>query len=198
MMNDTSSRLLASSKHLYQPAYVGPSGWIGIELNKGISWKRVRELVYMAYVNSSPAKLVATISAPPSTAAPTVKMKPEEIDRLLAPRARKVLALVRSICAQLPETDEGASMGSVAWRTRKKSFFMLYDHGKGLTAQFWVGIDRQGPLEMDPRFSIPPYMGHCGWMALDLAHGVFESELRDYVIESYRHFATRRALAKLG
>ena len=102
------SRLLASSKHLYKPAYVGPSGWIGIELNKGISWKRVCELVHMAYVNSSPAKLVAKISAPPSTAAPTVKMKPEEIDRLLAPRARKVLALVRRICTQLPETDEGA------------------------------------------------------------------------------------------
>jgi len=46
------SRLLASSKHLYKPAYVGPSGWIGIELNKGISWKRVCELVHMAYVNS--------------------------------------------------------------------------------------------------------------------------------------------------
>jgi hypothetical protein len=55
------SRLLASSKHLYKPAYVGPSGWIGIELNKGISWKRVCELVHMAYVNSSPAKLVAKI-----------------------------------------------------------------------------------------------------------------------------------------
>lgn len=74
---------------------------------------------------------------------------------------------------------------------------MLYDHGKGLTAQFWVGIDRQGPLEMDPRFSIPPYMGHSGWMALDVAREVNAGELRDYIVESYRHFATRRALAKL-
>ena len=53
------SRLLASSRHLFKPPYVGPSGWIGVELNKGMSWKRVCELVHMAYVNSSPAKLVA-------------------------------------------------------------------------------------------------------------------------------------------
>ena len=56
-------------------------------------------------------------------------------------------------------------MGSVVWRVGKRSFFMLYDYGKGLAAQFWVGIERQGPLEMDPRFQIPPYMGHKGWMA---------------------------------
>src|ERR1044071_2239521 len=32
------SRLLASSPHLYKPAYVGSSGWIGVELNRGFSW----------------------------------------------------------------------------------------------------------------------------------------------------------------
>ena len=35
------SRLLASSKHIFKPPYVGPSGWIGVELNRGFSWKRV-------------------------------------------------------------------------------------------------------------------------------------------------------------
>src|SRR5690348_2481315 len=82
------SRLLASSKHLYKPPYVGPAGWIGVELNKGVSWKRVVELVTMAYANSSPAKLVARVQKPPDVAAPTGKMKPEEIDRLQAPRAQ--------------------------------------------------------------------------------------------------------------
>ena len=43
--NDEQSRLLASSKHLYKPPYVGPSGWIGVELNKGVSWKNVIALV---------------------------------------------------------------------------------------------------------------------------------------------------------
>lgn len=192
------SRLLHSApKHLFKPPYVGPSGWIAVELNKGVSWKRVVELVHMAYENSSPAKLVATLKAPPAVAAPNVKMKPEEIDRLRAPRARRVLALIRKIVAPLPEVDEGVQFGGASWRVGKKTFTTLHDFGKGLSAYFWVGIERQGPLEMDPRFSIPPYQGHNGWMALDMDKGAGERELRGFIIESYRHFASRRAIAAL-
>lgn len=191
------SRLLASSKHFYKPPYVGPHGWIAVELNRGVSWKRVAELAHMAYINSSPAKLAARVPKPPAVVAPTVKMKPADIDRMLAPRAQKMLALMRRICLSLPETSEGDSFGSLQWRTGKKGFALLYDYGKGLHASFWTGIERQGPLEMDPRFSVPAYLGHYGWMALDVSQGVSESELRGYLIESYRHFATRRAIAKL-
>ncbi len=98
----------------------------------------------------------------------------------------------------MPETDEGTQFGAPVWRVGKRGFALLYDYGKGLTVSFWVGIERQGPLEMDPRFRIPPYLGHNGWIALDASQGVGERELRDFLIESYRHFATRRALAKLG
>ena len=191
------SRLLVSSRHLYKPPYVGPSGWIAVELNKGVSWKRVCELVHMAYVNSSPAKLAARAPRPPVVAPPTVKMKPGEIDRMLAPRAQRALAALRAICAELPEVAEGTQMGSIVWRTGKRGFCMLYDYGKGLTLQFWVGIERQGPLEMDPRLKIAKYTGHKGWMDLDLARGWNVRELREFVIESYRHFASRRALAVL-
>jgi len=193
------SRLIASApKHIFKPQYVGPSGWIGVELNRGFSWKRVIELVHMAYINSSPAKLVAQVTRPPVVAAPTIKMKPAEIDLLKTPKALKLRERLCKICLALPETDESTQFGSPVWRVGKKSFAVLYDYGKGLTVQFWVGIERQGPLEMDPRFSIPPYMGHNGWIALDASKGINERELRDFLIESYRHFATRRALAKLG
>jgi predicted DNA-binding protein (MmcQ/YjbR family) len=178
--------------------YVGPSGWIGVELNRGLSWKRVIELAQMAYANSSPAKLVATITKAPAVAAPTMKMKPEEIDRLKSAKALKLRALMRKICLALPETDDDAqSFGSPVWRVGKKTFASLYDYGKGLTVSFWVGIERQGPLEMDPRLSIPAYSGHNGWMALEVSKGVSERELREFIVESYRHFAPRRALAKL-
>jgi predicted DNA-binding protein (MmcQ/YjbR family) len=193
------SRLIESApKHIFKPQYVGPSGWIGVELNRGFSWKRVIELAQMAYVNSSPAKLVATITKAPAVAAPTVKMKPEEIDRLKSAKALKLRALMRKICLALPETDDDAqSFGSPVWRVGKKTFASLYDYGKGLTVSFWVGIERQGPLEMDPRLSIPAYSGHNGWMALEVSKGVSERELREFIVESYRHFAPRRALAKL-
>ena len=92
------ARLIESApKHIYKPPYVGPSGWIGVELNRGFSWKRVIELVHMAYANSSPAKLVATIGKPPAVPAPTVKMKPSEIDRLKSPRALKARGLISKI-----------------------------------------------------------------------------------------------------
>jgi predicted DNA-binding protein (MmcQ/YjbR family) len=191
------SRLLASSKHLFKPPYVGPSGWIGIELNKGVSWKRVVELVAMAYANVSPPKLVAQLKKPPVVAAPTVKMKPEEIDRLKAPRAKQALAKIRKIVARLPETAEGVQFGGASWLVGKKTFATLHDYGKGLAAYFWVGIERQGPLEMDPRISVPPYQGHNGWIALDLAQGASERELADFLIDSWRHFASRRAIAAL-
>ena len=51
---------------------------------------------------------------------------------------------------------------------------------------------------MDPRFSIPPYTGNKGWMSLDLSGGVNARELRAFVVESYRHFAARRALQLLS
>jgi predicted DNA-binding protein (MmcQ/YjbR family) len=189
------SRLLASSKHLYKPPYVGPSGWIGVELNEGVSWKRVSELAMMAYVNVSPAKLVASVKKPPAVAAPTVKMKPDEIDRLKAPRAQKYLAVLRKIVARLPETGEGVQFGGASWRVGKKTFATLHDFGKGLAAYVWVGIGRQGPLAMDPRISIPPYQGHNGWIALDLEQGATAAELEEFLVESYRHFAPLRALA---
>jgi predicted DNA-binding protein (MmcQ/YjbR family) len=192
------SRLIASApKHIFKPQYVGPSGWIGVELNRGFPWKRVIDLVQMAYLNSSPAKFAVRVTQPPAISAPTRKMKPAEIDRLIHPKAIKLRQRLSKICLALPETDESTAFGAPVWRVGKKSFAMLYDYGKGLTVQFWVGIERQGPLEMDPRFSIPPYMGHNGWMALDASQGINERELRDFLVDSYRHFATRRALAKL-
>jgi predicted DNA-binding protein (MmcQ/YjbR family) len=192
------SRLIAGApRHLYKPPYVGPSGWIGVELNRGFSWKRVVALVHMAYRNSSPAKLVARAEKAPVVAPPTVKMKPGDIDRMKAPAAQKLLARLRKVCLALPEVAEGSSFGNPIWRAGKKSFAMLYDYGKGLTVSFWVGIERQGPLEMDPRLSIPPYLGHSGWMALDASQGVSDAELREFITESYRHFATRRAIAAL-
>jgi hypothetical protein len=191
------ARLLVSApRHIYKPPYVGPAGWIGVELNKGIAWRRVIELVHLAYVASSPEKLVAQVHKPPTVSAPTVKMTPAQIDRLLAPRALAALATIRRIVAKLPETSEGKQFGGVSWRVGKKTFASLHDHGAGPVAYFWVGIERQGPLVMDPRFTIPPYQGPNGWIAL-VEQRAGKAELADWLIESYRHFAPRRALAAL-
>jgi hypothetical protein len=33
----------------FVPPYIGPKGWVGVELNKGLAWKRVLKLSYEAY-----------------------------------------------------------------------------------------------------------------------------------------------------
>jgi hypothetical protein len=49
----------------------------------------------------------------------------------------------------------------------------------------------------DPRYEIPPYMGHNGWIAFDVSKRHDERELRSLALESYRHFALKKSLAKL-
>ena len=145
------SRLIESApKHIFKPQYVGPSGWIGVELNRGFPWKRVIELTHMAYVNSSPAKLVAQLAKPPVVRAPTAKMTPAEIDRLKTPRALKLRELIRKICNALPETDEGTQFGAPVWRVGKRGFALLYDYGKGLTISFLGGHRAAGPARNGP------------------------------------------------
>ncbi len=189
--------LLGSARQIFMPPYVGKAGWIGVELNKGFSWRRLTELVRQAYENSSPARLVAKIRRLPLVAPPDVKLKPAEIDPLKAPRARKLLAALRKICLAWPETSEGVQFGAPVWRVGKRGFALLYDYGEGLTASFWVGVDRQGLLIADRSYSIPPYMGHTGWIAVDLSRGFDAREIRALALESYRHFASKRALKGL-
>jgi len=60
-----------------------------------------------------------------------------------------------------------------------------------------VGVDRQGLLTSDPRYEIPPYMGHNGWIALDVTRQCDWDEVRALALDSYGHFALKRMLAKL-
>jgi len=80
------------------------------------------------------------------------------------------------------------------WKCGKKSFAVVYFRGGALKAGFWVGVDRQGLLTADKRFTIPMYMGHNGWIELDASKSADETELRDLVRDSYRHFANKRML----
>src|SRR5262245_27238492 len=42
----------------FVPPYVGPRGWLGVELDKGLGWTTVREHVVEAYEKVAPAELV--------------------------------------------------------------------------------------------------------------------------------------------
>jgi predicted DNA-binding protein (MmcQ/YjbR family) len=185
-------------KHFFVPPYVGPSGWLGVNLDKGISWKRVAALVREAYEKIAPAALSAKIGRTIEIAPPKKTLRPEEIDPMQAPRARRVLESLRRICLALPETSEAKQFGSPVWRAGKKVFAQAYCYDGVLRLAFWVGVDRQGLLTADERYQIPPYMGHNGWIALDVSRQCDWEEVRALAQDSYRHFALKRMLARLN
>ncbi len=50
---------------------------------------------------------------------------------------------------------------------------------------------------MDPRYSIPAYLGHNGWIGLNAEKGVNQDEVEELALSSYRHFALKRMLQAL-
>jgi predicted DNA-binding protein (MmcQ/YjbR family) len=185
-------------KHFFIPPYVGPKGWLGVNLDKGLSWKRIAMLVREAYEKVAPPKLSATIGDTLVISPPTQKLRPEDLNPMLSARGQRLLKAMRQVCLELPETSEGEMFGWPTWKAGKKVFAGAYFRGDRPKASFWVGVDRQGLLTTDERFTIPLYMGHNGWIELDANRAVDAAELRELAQASYHHFANRRMLAALG
>jgi predicted DNA-binding protein (MmcQ/YjbR family) len=184
-------------KHFFVPPYVGPSGWLGVNLDTGLDWKRVAALVRTAYERVSPPKLVARIAKTPVVKPPDAKLKAEDMDRMAAPAAQRALAKLRAICRALPEASEGTQFGAPVFLAGKRSFAIAYDYGEGLRLGFWVGVEKQGLYTADPRFTIPKYMGHNGWIAFAPGTKPNWDEVADLARQSYRHFALKRMLKEL-
>lgn len=187
-------------KHYFVPPYVGPRGWLGVNLDKGISWKQVAKLVREAYEKVAPATLVRSLGKTIEIEPPTKKLKLEEIDLLQSKRAQSVLKALREICLSLPETSEAQQFGHPVWRVGKKVFAQAYCYrsDRKLKLAFWVGVDQQSLLIRDEHFSIPAYIGHNGWIAVDVTKEANWKEIRSLALFSYRHFATAKILKALG
>jgi predicted DNA-binding protein (MmcQ/YjbR family) len=187
----------AEPRHFFVPPYVGPSGWLGVNLDKGVSWKRVAQLTREAYEKVAPPALAARIGKTIEITPPKAKLKAEQFDPMQSKRALQVLKVLRKICLSLPESSEGKQFGSPVWRAGKRVFAQAYGYDRKLRFGFWVGVDRQGLLTADSRYEIPPYMGHNGWIALNVTQRLDADEVRALALDSYRHFALKRMLAKL-
>jgi hypothetical protein len=187
----------AEPDQFFVPPYVGPSGWLGVRLDKGLPWKQVRELVRMAYERVAPPALKQSLQATPAVAAPKRRITAADVDPRNTPRGKRVLSVMRKICLALPETQEGLQFGQPVWRAGAKVFAQAYCYEGVWRAAFWVGVEAQGMMCADPRYRIPEYMGHRGWIALDVSKSLNEGELRSLALASYRHFALKRMLAKL-
>ncbi len=58
---------LVQDERFFVPAYVGPSGWLGLTFHgfevDDVDWDEVAELIDMSYRNTAPARLVSELDA---------------------------------------------------------------------------------------------------------------------------------------
>lgn len=184
-------------KHFFVPQYVGPRGWLGVNLDKGISWKRVAKLVREAYEKVAPRALSESIGKTIEIK-PPAKLTAEQIDPLQGKRAQQVIGKFRAMCLELPESSEGTAFGVPVWKAGSKTFAWTGPGRDGLTLAFWVGVEQQSMLTADPRYRIPAYMGHNGWITIDVTKSANWKEIEQLMLHSYRHFANKRMLAGLA
>jgi len=198
-------------KFFFVPPYVGPRGWLGVHLNKGLSWQRVASLVRQAYEKVAPRPLIHSLGETIKIKPPTIALAPDEIDPLKSRRAQEILQRLRRLCLSWPEVSEDVQFGSPVWKVGKKTFVWMHAgrnlqtnsgrsgkrRGSRLHLYFWVGVAAQGLMTADERFHIPAYMGHNGWIALDVTDHCDWKEVRGLALGSYRHFALQRMLKAL-
>lgn len=117
--------------------------------------------------------------------------------------AAVVLAHVREACMALPEVSERPSHGSPAWFVReKKTIAMFVDdhHGDGHLG-IWCAAPpgvQEVLVETEPeRFFRPPYVGHRGWIGVDLAVDPDWDEIRAILVDAYRCVAPKTLLKQL-
>jgi predicted DNA-binding protein (MmcQ/YjbR family) len=184
-------------EYFFVPPYVGHRGWLGVELDKGLDWRRIAGLVREAYEKVAPASLAQQIGKTIVIARPKAKLADEERDPLSAPAVQRLLQPLREYCLSLPQASEDPRFGAPSWQAGKRTFATAYRYDGELSFSFWVGVEQQGLYTGDKRFFIPPYMGHNGWISLRVGSKPNWKEIRSLALHSYRHFALKRMLQQL-
>ena len=187
----------AEPEHFYVPPYVGPKGWLGVDLDKGLSWLRIADLVREAYVEVAPKSLTNDLGPTIEIEPPTETIDPEIFDPYVAEHARAKLEQVREYCLKLPEVTEDTQFGNPCFRAGKKNFCSFHFRKRRMQLTAWVGKDAQATLTFDDRYSIPAFTGHNGWIELDIHDELLMEEADTLIFDSYRHFALKRMLKAL-
>lgn len=111
------------------------------------------------------------------------------------------LERLRAICLGLPMTTEKLSWGSTpTFRVRDKIFAQYEDdhHGNGRT-EVWCKAPpgaQEVLIGANPaRFFRPAYVGHLGWIGINLDGEVDWDELAGLIADAYRMTAPKRVLS---
>jgi hypothetical protein len=110
------------------------------------------------------------------------------------------LVRLREVALAFPEAAEVEAWGRPTFRAGKKIFavYGAHDEGDGRRLIFKPEPEERTVLVLDSRFSIPPYFGPSGWLAIDLtARKLDWEEVRELLDGSYRQVALKRMLKLL-
>jgi predicted DNA-binding protein (MmcQ/YjbR family) len=103
---------------------------------------------------------------------------------------------MREICLSLPDTKETPTWGQPHFRVGEKIFAGLGDEKGVLAVGFKLERDHADAMVRRPGFSRAPYVGHKGWVSVDVGVVTDWDELRHLIHESYRLIAPKKTLAK--
>ena len=106
------------------------------------------------------------------------------------------LKQMRSICLSLPDTKETPTWGQPHFRVGEKIFAGLGEEDGAVTAGFKLELDHADAVVRRRGFSRAPYVGHKGWVSVDVGVVTDWDELRGLIHQSYRLIAPKRTLAK--
>jgi predicted DNA-binding protein (MmcQ/YjbR family) len=107
---------------------------------------------------------------------------------------------LRRICLSFPEAYEEETWGEATFRVRKKIFCMAGGHDPArpsLTVKS-TRTDQQALLAQGEPYYLPGYVGHKGWIGVNLASDKVDwAEVEELVTEGYRLIAPKRLAAHL-
>ena len=113
------------------------------------------------------------------------------------------LKLVRKLALALPEVNERLSHGAPCFFVRdKKTLCYFHDdhHGDGRLC-IWVAAPagvQEELVRLEPdRFFVPPYVGHRGWLGVNLDVDVDWQEIGGILEDAYRLVAPKTLVNQL-
>lgn len=106
------------------------------------------------------------------------------------------LKKMRAICLALPDTKETPTWGQPHFRVGEKIFSGLGEEKGVLTVGAKLEMDHADAMIRRPGFSRAPYVGHKGWVSIDVQKVNDWDEIEALVHESYRLIAPKKTVAK--
>lgn len=179
----------------FLPPYLGKQGWLGIALSMSTKWEEVFAIVLVAYEYVSGKSRISDTEL--AIEPPTDALDAAEIDPFDASEMQNVLRRLRAFLDQFPDVHETTHFGRPVFKTGKKTFLWTGFLNELPCVEVWVGKDAQSQYIANPRFAVPKYSGHNGWILFQSDFAENDDLVRKLIMESFRHFARKRTLKKL-